>query len=217
MNARRANGGWARLRLLVPLLIALGCSDARTRAVSGLRGVQLSPAQAKPDFTLNDTDDRPFAFRTATSGVVTLLYFGYTNCPDVCPATLSSIAAALKAMPASEQDSVRVVFITTDPARDTSAHLRAWLNNFDPRFIGLSGTARDVNQIERSLGLPGSALEPMAAMPAGSHAMSYAVGHSAQVLAFSPDDSLRTEYPSGFSRDDWKNDLSRLLKIQSRK
>jgi protein SCO1/2 len=199
------------------VLLSLACSDARTRALGGLRGVQLSPARAKPDFTLTDTDGRPFAFRTATAGTVTLLYFGYTNCPDVCPEHLSNIAAALKTMPADEQARVRVVFITTDPARDTPEHLRGWLNNFDRRFIGLSGNPRDVNQIESSLGLPASSVAPMAAMPAGSHPMTYEVGHAAQVLAFSPDDSLRTEYPSGFSRDDWKNDLPKLLKIGSQR
>jgi protein SCO1/2 len=211
-----------RFYLLLPVLLSLACADPRTKALRGLHGVQLSPVRAKPDFTLTDTDGRPFAFRAATTGTVTLLYFGYTNCPDVCPQHMWNIAAALKTMTPEDQSHVRVVFVTTDPARDTPEHLRAWLNNFDRRFIGLSGNPQDVNQIESSLGLPASSVEPMPAMPAmpagpaGPVAQSYGVGHAAQVLAFTPDDSLRAEYPSGFVLADWKNDLPKLLEIRDR-
>lgn len=205
-----------RIYRLLPLLLSLACADARTKALRGLHGVQLSPVRGKPDFTLTDTEGRPFAFRTATAGTVTLIYFGYTNCPDVCPEHLSNIAATLKTMTPEQQARVRVVFVTTDPARDTPEHLRSWLNNFDSRFIGLRGDPRDINQIESSLGLPASQVEPMPSMPMGPRAQSYGVGHAAQVLAFTPDDSLRTEYPSGFTRADWMNDLPKLLQIGPR-
>jgi protein SCO1/2 len=215
VSSRIARAGTVRA-LSLALLLSLGCGDARTRALDGLHGVQLSPARPKPDFTLTDTDGRPFDFRKATTGDVTLLYFGYTNCVDVCPVTMANIAAALKTMSASDQSHVHVVFVTTDPARDTAQRLRSWLNNFDPHFIGLTGNTADVNQIEMSLGLPPSSAEPMATMPAsdsGAHAQSYEVGHAAQVLGFSPDDSLRVEYPSDFSRADWENDLPKLLRV----
>jgi protein SCO1/2 len=146
---------------------------------------------------------------------VTLVYFGYSNCPDVCPTHMSNIASALKKMPAADQARVRVVFVTTDPARDTPEHLRAWLNNFDKRFIGLRGNIQDVNQISSALGLPPSSIEPMPGMTAGPRMPSYGVGHAAQVLAFTPDDSLRVEYPSGFNAADWSNDLPRLLTIRN--
>ena len=200
-------------RWLVLAGFAVACTDPRTRALDGLRGVKLTPVRAKPEFTLENTDGRPFHFAAETRDAVTLLYFGYTNCPDVCPQHLVNIAGALKQMSPEQQARVRVVFVTTDPARDTPERLRGWLNNFDRRFIGLRGGIEEVNAIQAKLGLPASQMEAMANMPAGPRPMTYGVGHAAQVLAFTPDDSLRTEYPSGFTMDDWANDLPRLLKI----
>jgi protein SCO1/2 len=197
---------------LVSALALAGC-DSRERALSGLRGVTLTPAQPKQDFELTDTHGAPFHFVADTRGAATLVYFGYTNCPDVCPVQLSNIAAALKRLPADVQSSVRVVFITTDPARDTPERLRAWLDNFDPRFIGLRGSLDSVNAIARVVGVPAATIEPMDAMAPGPHA-AYGVGHAAQVLAFSADDSLRAEYPSGFTVDDWVNDLPKLVRIR---
>jgi protein SCO1/2 len=133
----------------------------------------------------------------------------------VCPAQLVNISGALKRMSPSDQEKVRLVFVTTDPARDTPERLRGWLNNFDKRFVGLRGSLDSVNAIEAKLGIPMSQVEKMA-MPAGPHPMSYSVGHAAQVLAFTPDDSLRAEYPGGFTVDDWAHDLPRLLKVTRR-
>jgi protein SCO1/2 len=197
------------------LLAALACNrDPRATALEGIRGVRLSPVRARPDFTLEDTDGRPFHFQSQTRGTATLLYFGYTNCPDVCPLHLSNIATALKRLPPEEQTRIRVVFVTTDPSRDTPERLRSWLNNFDRRFIGLRGGLDSVNQIQARLGLPAAAMEMMDPSVPGPRA-SYGVGHAAQVLAFTPDDSLRVEYPGGFTIDDWANDLPKLVKIKN--
>ncbi len=196
---------------LALLATASGC-DSRARALSGLRGVLLTPAQAKKDFTLEATDGRPFHFVADTKGTVTLLYFGYAHCPDVCPMHLHNIAAALSRMSPGDQARVRVVFVTTDPDRDTPQALRAWLDNFDKRFVGLRGPLDSVNAIQAKLGLPPATMEPMDPKAAGPRA-AYGMGHAAQVIAYSPDDSLRTEYPNGFTADDWANDLPKLLKL----
>jgi protein SCO1/2 len=195
---------------------ATACGDSRMRALEGLHGVKLTPVRAKQDFTLTDTERHPFHFAADTRGTVTLLYFGYTNCPDVCPQHLVNIAGALKRMSKESQARVRVVFVTTDPARDTPERLRGWLNNFDRRFIGLSGSIDEVKDIQIKLGLPPSQMEAMPSMTAGPRPPTYEVGHAAQVLAYTPDDSLRAEYPSGFTLDDWANDLPRLLKVTPR-
>lgn len=196
-------------------LAALACGDSRAATLDGLRGVRLSPPRPKPDFTLTDTDGRPFNFQADTKGDVTLLYFGYTNCPDVCPTHLTNIAAALRRISPEARARVRVVFVTTDPDRDTPTRLRQWLDNFDKRFVGLRGSIDSVNQIQASLGLPPAMREMLDSSAAGPRA-AYGMGHAAQVLAFTPDDSLRAEYPSGFTADDWANDLPRLVKITSR-
>lgn len=205
--------GWAAMLLVA--MVATACGDPKARALEGLHGVTFTPPRPKPDFTLPDTEGRPFQFAADTKGLVTLLYFGYTNCPDVCPTQLVNISRALKGMKPSDQEKVRVVFVTTDPARDTPERLRGWLDNFDKRFVGLSGSLDTVNAIESRLGIPVSQVEKMA-MPMGPHPMNYGVGHAAQVLAFTPDDSLRAEYPSGFGMDDWANDLPRLMKVKRR-
>ena len=196
------------------VLLGVGaCGNERARALEGLHGVKLTPPHAKPDFQLEDTDGKPFHFKADTRGSVALLYFGYTNCPDVCPLHLANIAAALKQMSPEDQAKVKVVFVTTDPNRDTPEHLRSWLNNFDKRFIGLRGGLDTVNDIQAKLGLPPSTMEMMDPKAAGPVAM-YGMGHAAQVLAFTPDDSLRTEYPGGFKIEDWVNDLPKLARIR---
>jgi protein SCO1/2 len=200
---------WAALALVA----TASCGDGRQAAIDGLRGVKFVPPHAKSEFTLEDTDGKPFHFVEDTRGRVTLLYFGYTKCPDVCPLHLANIAAALKQMEPSDQAQVRVVFVTTDPNRDTPEVLRAWLDNFDKRFIGLRGGLDSVNAIQARYGLPPATMEMMDPAASGPTSM-YGMGHAAQVLAFSADDSLRTEYPSGFKVEDWVNDLPKLVRIR---
>lgn len=193
------------------MLLALACDRQGTTSLAGLRGVLLTPARPKPGFVLSDTKGQPFDFRADTRGKATLLYFGYTNCPDVCPTHLTNIAAALRRLSAADQERIRVVFVTTDPARDTPARLRSWLDNFNRSFIGLTGSVDSVNAIQQSLGLPPATMEMMDPRASGPRA-AYGMGHAAQVLAFTADDSLRAEYPNGFSLDDWVNDLPKLAR-----
>jgi protein SCO1/2 len=201
------------LSFAVAIATLAACGSPRDRALENLHGVKLVPARATPDFTLEDTDGKPFHFKAATHGTVALLYFGYTNFPDVCPLHLANIATALKRMSPEDQARVKVMFVTTDPNRDTPEHLRAWLNNFDKRFIGLRGSLDSINDLQARLGLPPATMEMMEPNAAGPRSM-YGMGHAAQVLAFTPDDSLRTEYPSGFKVDDWVNDLPKLARIR---
>lgn len=196
------------------LAFVVACGDERAATIEGLHGVKFVPPHAKSDFTLDDTQGKPFHFVNDTHGTVTLLYFGYTKCPDVCPLHLANIASALKQLEPADQAQVRVVFVTTDPNRDTPEVLRAWLDNFDKRFIGLRGTADSVNAIQARFGLPPATMEMMDPKAAGGAMGMYGMGHAAQVLAFSADDSLRTEYPSGFKIADWVNDLPRLARIR---
>jgi protein SCO1/2 len=204
---------WKTLAAGLYLVALSACTESRAASLEHLRGVRLTPAQRKTDFTLDDTQGRPFRFASDTHGLVTLLYFGYTHCPDVCPTHLANIAAALKKLSPADQAKVRVVFVTTDPERDTPQRLRSWLDNFDQRFIGLRGTLDAVNTVQARYGLPPATMEPMDSSAAGPRA-AYGMGHAAQVLAFTPDDSLRVEYPSGFTADDFANDLPRLARIR---
>ncbi len=176
--------------------------------MDAFRGSRLQAPLAKPDFTLTDTRGQPYDFRQRTRGELALLYFGYTNCPDVCPVHMSNLAAVLAEMPADVVRRTRVVFVTVDPERDTPAKLRAFLDRFDPRFVGLRGTPAQVQAIERRLGVTTAVRDSAAAGPGPG---SYAVGHAAQVIAFTPDDSAHVVYPFGTRQSDWAHDLPRLL------
>src|SRR5258708_39236525 len=99
----------------------------------------VTPPLPKPNFTLIDTSGAPFDFWSRTQGYVTLLFFGYAHCPDQCPLHLENIAIALKKMPSGLDDHVKLVFVTTDPVRDTPQGLRSWLDRFYRRFLALTG------------------------------------------------------------------------------
>jgi protein SCO1/2 len=182
----------AALLLIAP---AQGCGDGsgRNEAANGFRGVMLEPGP-RPDFTLTDTRGRPF------------------DCPDVCPVQMAGIAAVLRDLPWEIRDRIEVVFVTTDPARDTPDRLRDWLSGFDPAFVGLRGGIEEVNRIQAGLDLPPSVR--LSAAPADR--VSYEVGHAAQVLAFAPDDRMRLAYLFGTRQADWKHDLPRLAAAKTR-
>jgi protein SCO1/2 len=185
---------------------AVACSGP-ARDSQALHGAALPHPLARPDFTLTDTEGRPYDFRTETQGQLTLLYFGYTHCPDVCPVQMANIAAAMKRMSRGDQQRIKVVFVTTDPPRDSLARLRSWLDNFNPAFVGLSGTEAQIAAAERAVGV---ALAQREASAPGD--TSYTVGHAAQVYAFTADDSAHRAYPFGTLQQDWVHDLPELLR-----
>ena len=202
--------------LLATALLAVGgCdrSDAPAPAAAPFHGVLVTPPQAKPAFTFTTTKGTAFSLREETAGKVTLLFFGYTHCPDVCPLHMANIAAVLKTLSFDERQQVRVLFVTTDPERDTPQRLESWLGNFDRDFVGLAAPMDQVNALQRSIGLAPAMPEPVAE---GSPAGTYGVAHSAVVLAFTPDDSLRVLYPFGTRQQDWAQDLPALIRYRSR-
>jgi protein SCO1/2 len=168
------------------------------------RGGLVMPPLPKPGFVLTDTSGAAFDFRQKTEGYVTLLFFGYTYCPDQCPMHMANLSAALKRLPAGMANQVKLVFVTTDPARDSPPVLRRWLDLFDRHFIGLIGTERAIEAVERAAGVPlATRQEP----PNGN----YAVSHANFVLAYSRDNRAHVIYPGGVSKDDWVHDLPLLM------
>jgi len=168
------------------------------------RGGLVTPPLPKPKFVLTDTSGAAFDFRQRTEGYVTLLFFGYTYCPDQCPMHMANLSAALKKLPSGMADQVKLVFVTTDPARDSPAVLRRWLDLFDQHFTGLTGTDRAVEAVERAAGVP-------LAVKTGVAGGNYAVSHANFVLAYSKDNLAHVIYPGGISKDDWVHDLPLLI------
>lgn len=198
-------------RVLLAIALAVAC--AKPEEAPKYRGVVMTPPLAKPDFTFTSTSGAPWRFKQETNGKVTLLFFGYTHCPDVCPMHMQNLAAVLKRMTPDQRAGVKVVFVTTDPARDTPERLKTWLANFDSTFVGVAGRMEDINRLQQSMGMPPAMPEPL---PPGSKTGDYAVAHGAAVLAFTADDSLRTLYPFGMRQEDFANDIPLLLKIKPR-
>ncbi len=172
---------------------------------SEFQGEPLPILIERPDFTLTDTEGRPYSFLEETRGRVALLFFGYTWCPDICPIHMANIGQALKTIPTEDRHRLEVVFVSTDPARDTPERIREWLDVFDPSFVGLRGTLEEVNRIQNQVGLPASLLDEP------DEDGNYLVGHAASVLAFSADGPARLRYPFGTRQAAWAHDLPRLI------
>src|ERR1700680_1047193 len=143
-----------RLRFFSFPLILASLLSAQQANTGSYRGGIVTPPLPKPRFVLNDTSGAAFDFRQRTEGYVTLLFFGYTYCPDQCPMHMANIGAALKTVPAGIADQIKLVFVTTDPARDVPAVLRRWLDHFDHRFTGLTGTEAAIEAVQKSAGVP---------------------------------------------------------------
>ncbi|WP_020119564.1 SCO family protein [Streptomyces canus] len=164
----------------------------------------------KPDLVLTDTKDGKYDLRKETKGRPTLIYFGYTHCPDICPLTMNNIAVAKKQLPKSEQDKLTVVFVTTDPARDTPAELGKWLKGIDTQFVGLTGDFATIQASARSVGI---SIEPTHKDKKTGKTVSV---HGTQVVAFSPKtDQGYVLYGEDATVDDYTKDLPKLIKGQN--
>lgn len=192
---------------------AAGCGSTRHRpaaevasskTVSSLHGTTLNRPFIEPDVTLTDTRDKPFGLRRDTAGkAVTLVFFGYTHCPDECPTAMADLAAALRMLNPTERSAIATVFITTDPWRDTPAVLGSWLRTFDPTFVGLTGPFPVIQRAARQVAI--------SVIPPATRTGNYEVTHGAEVLAFSPDHLARVIYTSGVLPEEYAADLPKLV------
>lgn len=157
-----------RLVLLLPLLILAACHRELSQQDVSVAG--LVPNLA---FTMTDTQTGRLVNAGDFKGKTVLLYFGYTNCPDVCPATLYNMDRILKALgPAAAQ--VQVLFVTVDPDRDTAPVLNQYTGLFGPNILGLRGTADQLYTLARRYRVVFSVVKKPV----------YSVTHSAAVYVF---------------------------------
>ena len=213
---QRALRHWRALWLAISLGIA-GMACERSRPVDtssagqrtaeqlGLAGDALSAPLPRPQFSLTDTNGNPFDFRAATSGQLTLLFFGYTHCPDICPGHFTSLAAGLRGMPPELREQVQVVFVGVDAERDTRERVRDWLDHFDPRFIGLTGSEEQLAVAQRAALVPAASVEDR-------WQDGYSVAHASWILVYTPDDQAHLRYSFGTTAAQWSHDLERLLR-----
>ncbi|MGY1724302.1 SCO family protein [Blastococcus sp. SYSU DS0533] len=160
-------------------------------------GIDLPEPYRRPSFTLTDTTGAEYDFRAATAGRPTLLFFGYTNCPDVCPTTMADVAVALRGLDPALAEQVQVVFVTTDPATDTPQVLGEYLDRFDADlptpFIGLTGDQAAVERAQLAAGVPQAEDEGRL--------------HSTLLLLYGGDDEAHVAFDAGNTHQDIAEDL----------
>ena len=164
-------------------------------------GIDLPDPYTRPSFTLTDTTGAAFDFASTTAGRPTLLFFGYTNCPDICPTTLADVAVALRGLDPAQAEQVQLVFVTTDPATDSPEVLAEYLGRFDAdlptRFVGLTGDQESIDEAQLITGVP--------LAEDGGRA------HSSLLLLYGADDRAHVAFDAGNTARDIADDLRRVL------
>jgi protein SCO1/2 len=180
-------------------LAATGCMQSKPQ----FKGVDITGADYARDFALPDADGKPRSIKDF-AGKVVVVFFGYTQCPDVCPTTLAEIAQAKKLLGA-DGDKVQGVFITVDPERDTPQVLKAYMGNFDPGFVALRGNLDQVAIVAKDFKVYYKKAE-------GKTPGSYTMDHSAASYVYDTQGRLRLYERYGSGPQGLADDVKLLLK-----
>jgi protein SCO1/2 len=128
----------------VLLVLLVSCKDATPQ----FKGSDITGTRLGKDLALTGTDGKAYTLE-ALKGKVSLVLFGFTQCPDVCPSSLAELTQVMKLL-GKDAKRVQVVLITVDPERDTQEVLRAYVSGFNPDFLGLTGTSEQVKKTAAS-------------------------------------------------------------------
>ena len=189
-------------RALVALMIVAalaGCS----REGPKFKASDVTGASFGRELALTDHTGKP---RTLADykGKAVVVFFGFTQCPDVCPTTLSTLAETMKTL-GSDADRVQVLFVTVDPERDTPALLAQYVPAFDPRFVGLTGDAAAIDKVAKEF-------KVIYQKQPGPTPATYTMDHSAGVFLFDPQGRLRVYASHGQTPQVFAHDLRELLR-----
>ncbi len=184
---------------LGPLGLA-ACDKAGPGAT--FKAIDITGADYASGFDLTDADGQRRRL-TDFAGKVTVVFFGFTHCPDVCPTTLLELAAVKKALGA-DGERVQGVFITVDPERDTPALLKAYVDNFGAGFVALRGTADETRAVAKSF-------KVFYAKVPGSTESSYSMDHTAGSYIFDAQGKIRLFTRYGTGAEALTHDLKLLL------
>lgn len=191
------------MKRLTPLLLALALLAPAAGAVT-MKGGVFDPPRAAPEIVLPSSKGTEFKL-SHYRGKVVVLEYGYTHCLDVCPVSLATLTQARQKLGAAAAD-VQVVFITVDPARDDVARLRTYLKPFDPSFIGVTGTQKQIDALLKDYGI--SATKRMV----DGSKTDYTMHHSSYLYFIDRNGMQRALMPFGRPADDIVHDLQLLLK-----
>ena len=173
------------------LLSLTACADKK----ASFNSVDITGATYAQDFSLPDADGKTRTIKDF-AGKVVVVFFGFTQCPDVCPTTLAEVVSVKKALEknkAGDGDKLQAVFITIDPERDSAAVLKGYVGNFDPSFVALRAeTPEQLAAVAKDFKIYYKKSE-------GKSATSYSMDHTAASYVFDPQGRVRlfTRYGSG--------------------
>lgn len=165
---------------------------------------QLTPPDPAYDFELIDQNNQPFQLRSQR-GKVVMIFFGYTNCPDVCPATLSDMQI-LRNRLGTLQDKVTMLFITVDPERDTVTRLKQFVDRFDSHIVALTGDVTALANVYKAYGAGAQRQE----LP--ESALKYAMDHTSTMTVIDKQGQRRLLIGFGSDLTDTQNDILALIK-----
>jgi protein SCO1/2 len=185
------------LSIVVGLFVMTSCTSYE------FKGATIEPPDVAVDFTL--TDQNSNTFRLADQrGKVVVIFFGYTNCPDICPATMSDMQVVMNRL-GDQRDQLKVVFITVDPERDTSERLQRFIGMFNQDIIGLTGDQATLSSVYKAYGAGATRRD----LP--DSALVYAMDHTATSTIIDKQGQRRLLFGFGTSVDDMFSDLSALI------
>ncbi|WP_408899189.1 SCO family protein [Nocardioides sp. R1-1] len=193
-----------RLAALVVLLglVVSACTSEPEESFTGSR--LKNPYQAA-DIALTDTSGAPYSLGADTTKPLTIVFFGYTKCPDFCPMVMNNLAAAMNRLDAADRRRVDVVFVTTDPARDDQRTLRAYLDGYDKEFIGLTGDLESIIEVGDPLHVY---VNDGVKLPSGGYDLG---GHSTFTLALDSDHQAVALWNQETSSAEFAADIHTLL------
>jgi protein SCO1/2 len=196
---------------LATVALVAGCasgSSGTTISANGERGwhgTAITDGYPLPDLSFIDTAGQQVTPAEVARTPVTLVFFGYTHCPDICNVVLANFASALRgASPAVRKD-VRLLFVTTDPARDTPDVVREYLDRFDPTYVGLVAPVGTVEKAAKALYISYE-------KPDGSQGGNYEVSHGTYTTGFLRG-SARVVWSEDSTVADLRADLTRLARL----
>jgi protein SCO1 len=188
-------------------LVLTACSEAPPAPDGAFNGSQPSTAYAVPGTQLRDADGAAYSLVEQTTKPVTLVFFGFTNCPDICNLVMANIASGLLRLDEDDRDDVDVVFVTTDPARDDGPTLRRYLDAFNDRFIGLTGPLDDIVDIGEAFHV---FMKREPKLPTGG----YNVSHTTHYFAVDGNDQVPVLWSADTTPAQLAADLHKLLHPQ---
>jgi protein SCO1/2 len=192
----------AALLLGLVFVVAARTGSQREDARAGvMKAGSFDPPQQAPEFSLRGSDGSEVTLGRYR-GKVVLLTFGFTNCAAVCPTTLATLSQTRAAL-GKAADSVRVIFVTVDPERDTPAQLQKYLAAFDATFVGATGTPDALAPVRQAYGV--------SAIREGT-GPNYAFAHSSSIFLIDRAGKLRAMMPYGRDAADFVNDIKILLR-----